>query len=110
MAERTLPPLWALASACQVHPRPAQIWMIGPAAGTPGNLGSPPHPCIKRYGRHAVAKVIRLCNAELVIWPPVNVQFVACFAPLSSELDFEVSMGCLERSVAARQLAYQLGA
>ena len=76
------------ASACQVHPRPAQIWMIGPAAGTPGNLGSPPDPCIKRYGRHAVAKVTRLGNDELVIWPPVKVQFVACFAPLSSELDF----------------------
>jgi hypothetical protein len=61
------PPLWALASACQVHARPAQIWMIGPAVGTPGNLGSPPDPCIRRYGRHAVAKVTRLCSAELVI-------------------------------------------
>jgi hypothetical protein len=65
--ERKYPPLWALASACQVHARPAQIWMIGPAVGTPGNLGSPPDPCIRRYGRHAVAKVTRLCSAELVI-------------------------------------------
>jgi hypothetical protein len=38
------------------------------------------------------------------------VEFVECFAPVSGEFDFWVSMGCLAWLVAARQLACELGA
>jgi len=51
-----------------------------------------------------VAKVTRLCHAEQVIWPSVNVELVACFAPCPV-FDFWVSLGGLEGSVAAWQLA-----